>query len=143
MINTSSSTGAGGKRTCISFRKMCSKITGPKIQHCYCYLLGLLYITIILYIYFSENEILLILSMLRPSEVQLSGQLAFFARFLEQAPPEQREQFTGLVRSLEYLRLQKHRPPKKTETVRPEIGRKRQAGHEHLEYPHGSPCWGP
>ncbi|CAK9025301.1 Uncharacterized protein SCF082_LOCUS17022 [Durusdinium trenchii] len=46
-------------------------------------------------------------------------QHAFISRFLSEAPVEQREQFTGLawgaqrwtmVRSLEYLRLQKHRP---------------------------------
>eukprot|EP00435_Cladocopium_sp_Y103_P073065 s548_g42.t1 len=40
-----------------------------------------------------------------------------YSWFLEQAPPEQREQFTGLVRSLEYLRLQKHREDTSTSNL--------------------------
>jgi len=41
----------------------------------------------------------------------------FITKFLEQAPPEQREQFSGLVRSLQYLRLQKHREDTSTSNL--------------------------
>ncbi|CAK9063959.1 unnamed protein product [Durusdinium trenchii] len=53
-------------------------------------------------------------------------QHAFISRFLSEAPVEQREQFTGLawgaqrwtmVRSLEYLRLQKHREDTSTSNL--------------------------
>jgi len=50
-------------------------------------------------------------------KVVKGDQHEFITRFLEQAPPEQRQQFTGLVRSLEYLRLQKHREDTSTSNL--------------------------
>lgn len=54
-------------------------------------------------------------------KVVKGDQHEFITRFLEQAPPEQREQFTGLVRSLEYLRLQKHREDTSTSNLQMDL----------------------